>query len=210
MYIVTQVKQKFAVFTATKNQAHVFMTDPKYSINGKVWTVAKEEDIADMSTKEQVGLFNQLQDVQLVKFRSKTDGAHRVFPLLKGKAGDFDSISLQKPKNSKGFILLDPQIDRGNVYPCRAGSKQASLVDALKNGATMAQLIKVCSSSNGGKNWTETSVKSGIYWDVNKLKGYGVRTELLKNGVHKYFLTYPEGMNEPLPHTPVRKPKVAS
>jgi hypothetical protein len=37
-------------------------------------------------------------------------------------------------------------------------------------------------------------VRSGIYWDVNKVKGYGIRTEFdAKDGTPRYFLVYPKG-----------------
>lgn len=96
----------------------------------------------------------------------------------------------------KGVISLDAQ---NKAYPCREGTKQAALIDALAKGATMEQLIKVC-SQGGKKVWSENSVKSGIYWDVNKVKGYGIRTEFDAKGVARYFLVYPKGSDAPVPH----------
>lgn len=86
------------------------------------------------------------------------------------------------------------------IYPCRAGSKQAILVDMLsrEQGATMAELLEAL--SGGATPWKEVSVKSGLNWDMNKVKGYGIRTT--KRGDDDcYHLVLPEGMDAPLPHT---------
>lgn len=86
------------------------------------------------------------------------------------------------------------------VYPCRAGSKQAILVDMLsrEQGATMAELLEAL--SGGATPWKEVSVKSGLNWDMNKVKGYGIRTT--KRGDDDcYHLVLPQGMDAPLPHT---------
>lgn len=87
------------------------------------------------------------------------------------------------------------------VYPCREGSKQATLVDMLsrEQGATMEELLAAL--SGGSKPWQEITVKSGLNWDMNKVKGYGIRTT--KRGeVDCYHLVLPAGMSAPLPHTP--------
>jgi hypothetical protein len=86
------------------------------------------------------------------------------------------------------------------AYPCRAGSKQAILVDMLSRpqGATMGELLEALS---GGKTpWKEVSVKSGMNWDMNKIKGYGIRTA--KRGEEDcYHLVLPAGLLAPIPHT---------
>jgi len=46
-----------------------------------------------------------------------------------------------------------------------------SLIGHLPRGATVAELVAAL------KPWSESSVKSALYWDVAKVKGYGVRTE---------------------------------
>lgn len=100
----------------------------------------------------------------------------------------------------KVVINLEPQ---NKAYACREGTKQALLIDALAKGATLTELLNTCDKSSGGKvSWTENSVKSGIYWDVNKVKGYGIRTEFDKDGTPRYFLVYPKGSNAPVPHRP--------
>ena len=71
---------------------------------------------------------------------------------------------------------------------------QAILIDHLAKGATLAELVAAL------KPWTESSVKSALYWDVAKVKGYGVRTEVSDDGTQRYHLVLPEGVEAPLPH----------
>jgi hypothetical protein len=85
------------------------------------------------------------------------------------------------------------------IYPCRQGSKQALLVDMLNRpqGATMAELLSAM--SGGSKPWKEVTVKSGLNWDMNKIKGYGIRTT--KRGTEDcYHLVLPAGVLSPAPH----------
>jgi len=95
-------------------------------------------------------------------------------------------------------INLAPQ---KTVYACRAGSKQARLVDLLSRpeGATMTELMEAM--SGGSKPWLEVTVKSGLNWDMNKVKGYGIRTTKRGND-DCYHLVLPQGMTAPLAHTP--------
>jgi hypothetical protein len=155
-----------------------------------------------------LALYNDLSGSDLKKFKDKVSGAERTFPLIREKAIRFEelipAVRGMRPR-TKGTISLDAQPTAKTIYPCRERTKQAALVDALKDGATMQELITVCSKVNGGKTWSENSVKSGIYWDINKIKGYGIRTEMNNKGVARYFLTFPPGMRAPLPHTPRRK-----
>ena len=95
------------------------------------------------------------------------------------------------------------------LYPARAGSKQAAIIDALVGGATIEDLQKVCVNKNGVP-WTPGSIRSAFYWDINK-KGYGVRTEMIGDDkVAKYFLVLPEGCDGPLPHKTPNAPAPAS
>lgn len=207
MFLVTEEKNGFAIFNATDKQTKSFMTDPKQAVRGKCWAINNVSDIAEeMTIKDQVGLFNQYNENKLVKFPTKAAGAQRVFPLLEEHAELFQPAVPKKNVKAKQVVgVINLPADEC-VYSCRQGSKQACLVDALHKGATMQQLVEACSSKYGGRDWSAPSVKSGMYWDINKLKGYGIRTELNEKGVHSYFLTFPDGMSAPLPHTPLRKP----
>jgi hypothetical protein len=118
-----------------------------------------------------------------------------------GKSTDDASKAAKKVHESnrqKGKIDLEAQ---SKTYPCREGTKQALLIDSLAKGATIQELLAACGKQSGGKvSWTETSVRSGIYWDVNKVKGYGIRTEFDTDGTPRYFLVYPKGQDAPVPH----------
>lgn len=134
-----------------------------------------------------------------------------------GKVAASNVVPL-KPRRSKGVNLAPKPADQ--IKTCRAGTRQAALIDALFDGATMWELEGVCPT------WSRSSIVSGIYYDVNKLKGYGVRTELVTprelydTGGHEahaegylgtddeherfiplYRLVLPEGWERPLPHT---------
>lgn len=91
---------------------------------------------------------------------------------------------------------------------CREGSKQAALLDMLKNpkGATMSELID--SLSGGKKPWTEVTVRSGFGWDL-KNKGYGVRSSFDEDGTERFHIVLPEKFPKIPAHTPLKtaKPK---
>lgn len=75
------------------------------------------------------------------------------------------------PRKPRGINLAP----KAEAKPCRAGTKQAILVDLLSRpcGATMNELIDALG------NWKPITVKSGLTWDMNAVKGYGIRTEFL-------------------------------
>lgn len=100
------------------------------------------------------------------------------------------------PRRGTGINLAPLKV----AYACREGSKQATLVDMLfrPEGATMDELLV---ATSGGKTpWKEVSVKSGLNWDMNKIKGYGIKTD--KRGDDDcYHLVLPAGLTAPIPHT---------
>lgn len=120
-------------------------------------------------------------------------------------------------------VNLDP---KKTLVPARYGSKQAILIDLLarKNGATLKELTDALAAA-GGKPWTAESVKTGLRWDVNFVKGYGIATEFTsdpevlraegrneeaailaaipkeaRNPLAVFVLVYPSGVTKPLPH----------
>lgn len=62
------------------------------------------------------------------------------------------------------------------ITPARSGSKQAAMIDAMENGATVDELI-------AATGWSKSAVVSAIGYDIRKLRGYPVE----KKG-DKYFL----------------------
>lgn len=129
------------------------------------------------------------------------------------------------PKKSrrKGQISVAPMAP---LIPCREGSKQQAIIDALATdnvwdqpieyypngedeppvagmssivgGATLEDLSKVCIKNDGVTPWEDNSIRSAMYYDL-KDKGYGTRTLVDENGVHYYTLVLPEGYDAPLP-----------
>lgn len=111
-----------------------------------------------------------------------------------------------KPKRTRGVNLAP----KGWLKPCREGSKQQTLLDLLNRefGVTMDQLRE--GLSGGAKPWSDATIKSGFNWDMNSVKGYGIRTEFTEEGEAVYFLVLPEGVNAPLPATPLKTKKKES
>lgn len=72
---------------------------------------------------------------------------------------------------------------------CRAGTKQATLVDLLSRagGASMAELREAL------RPWKDVTIKSGLSWDMNHQKGYGIRTTF-ENGYQRWLATDYAGM----------------
>jgi hypothetical protein len=77
------------------------------------------------------------------------------------------------------------------------------MLDRLE-AATLAELVAVL------KPWSESSVKSALYWDVAKDKGYGVRTETPADGTQRYHLVLPKGVEAPLAHVESAAVKMAA
>lgn len=234
------------------------------------YIIAQWSDLYDMTGFQLVTLYNGLQHAiarltpgsgpvsEVKRFATKGAAEDRIKPLV-GQLHELvrEQAKTAKPKSKpkkastgrRGTgVNLAP---KAVVYPCRAGTKQAILVNLLsrEQGATMTELLDAL--SGGKKPWLEVTVKSGLNWDMNKIKGYGIRTEavtmdaafkdcrfedlgtlgaamdalklpdqhpdsldirehrdaLIEAGwdtsetVDVYHLTYPEGMDAPLPHT---------
>jgi hypothetical protein len=111
-------------------------------------------------------------------------------------------IAAAEKRKSAGVNL--PAKPASQLRACRAGSKQAILIDHLANGATLAELVAAL------KPWTQSSVKSALYWDVAKVKGYGVRTETSDDGTQRYHLVLPKGVEAPLRHVEPASVKMAA
>ena len=117
------------------------------------------------------------------------------------KASNVVPIAAAKKRKSAGVNL--PAKDASQLRACRAGSKQAILIDHLAKGATLAELVAAL------EPWSASSVKSGLYWDVRQ-KGYGVRTETADDGTQRYHLVLPKGVEAPLAHVDPAPVKLAA
>ena len=95
------------------------------------------------------------------------------------------AVQPKAQRRSRG-IHLAPKAD---AKACRAGTKQALLVDLLHRpgGASMSELLRHLHP------WKAITVKSGLSWDMNSLKGYGIRTSF-ENGYQRWLACDYEGM----------------
>ena len=185
-----------------------FEAADQYSDEHDALLVTSADDLDDLSGSQIVAIYNATADrlnangadlLRVRRFSNKQSGIKRVIAnidLLSAVPAKREKSKPTRKVARKTGVNLSP---KSKVYPCRAGTKQSILVDMLarKQGATMAELIDAL--SGGKKPWQEVTVKSGLNWDMNKLKGYGIRTSD-RGGQETYHLTYPEGMTAPLPH----------
>lgn len=214
-YIITKdVKSgEVAVFNATQEQHKVFNTDPALpeTLCGFFVKSARDLEASALTSNDYLELFNATRDEPLVKFPSKAVGADRTFEILGKIAMPFEDLATSNPeptpaptpakrkttkraKNGGDPVITLASEKAGKVYACKEGSKQAILVDLLFGGVTLATLMKTL-------GWTRNSTISGIYHDVHRLKGYGIRTDT-SSGEHTYHLVLPEGTKVPVPHKP--------
>ena len=88
-------------------------------------------------------------------------------------------------RRSRGINLAP----KAAAKACRYGTKQAILVDLLfrSGGASMAELREALAP------WKDITIKSGLGWDMNHQKGYGIRTTH-ENGYQRWLATDYAGM----------------
>lgn len=88
------------------------------------------------------------------------------------------------PRKPRGINLAP----KAEAVACREGTKQALLVDLLSRpcGASMTELLRHLHP------WKPVTVKSGLSWDMNSLKGYGIRTTF-ENGHQRWLACDYEG-----------------
>lgn len=88
-------------------------------------------------------------------------------------------------KTPRGINLAPKEKARA----CKAGTKQALMVDLLsrEGGASMSELLRHLHP------WKIVTVRSGLSWDLNSIKGYGVRTTH-ENGHQRWLACDYEGM----------------
>ena len=173
------------------------------------------------STPQLVKLYNEVlakcknvEQQPVNRFSDKTAGLKRTWAMLQtyaeqnpatpekiAKVKAVASVKPEKirvaPTNTKVIrgtnLKPDPKFP---VVACRAGGKQATMVDLLKRpgGASMAELLE--GLSGGRKPWAESTVRSGFGWDM-KRKGYGVESRFSKDGGERFVLIVPEGVRVP-------------
>lgn len=188
--------------------------------------VGEPDDLGALSGPQMVALYNSTSAelntglTPVNRFATKEAGIKRIMANLLDLFEIRRQIEKAKPKavevKQPKQKASAPAVRRGSginlpamkkAYACREGSKQAILVDKLSRpqGATMRELLEAL--SGGVKPWKEVTVKSGLNWDMNKIKGYGIRTRKRENGEDCYHLVLPSGMERPVPHTPKKGEK---
>lgn len=106
-------------------------------------------------------------------------------PAVQPKAKAQPSAQKSQPAVKRGISIAP----KAEARACRAGTKQAILVDLLSRpgGASMAELRAALAP------WKDVTIKSGLSWDMGHQKGYGIRTTH-ENGYQRWLATDYEGM----------------
>jgi len=95
------------------------------------------------------------------------------------------AVQPKAQRRSKGITIAP----KDTAKACRYGTKQAILVDLLfrSGGASMSELREALAP------WKDITIKSGLGWDMNHQKGYGIRTTH-ENGYQRWLATDYAGM----------------
>jgi hypothetical protein len=95
------------------------------------------------------------------------------------------AVQPKAQRRSRGINLAP----KAEAKACRYGTKQAILVDLLfrSGGASMEELREALAP------WKDITIKSGLGWDMNHQKGYGIRTTH-ENGYQRWLATDYAGM----------------
>lgn len=214
------IKEETDLLALTGPQAVALYNETAKVISPSLAPVARFADKKAAAKRIWANVKDLFEKADVALAKALVEKAHRPAEVQKTKPavilGDHvDPALIPAPKEIKGKVVKPAKPARrstginlapkARVYACREGSKQAILVDLLSRvqGATMGELLK--GLSGGEKPWQEVTVKSGLNWDMNKVKGYGIRTTK-RMEFDCYHLVLPKGMSAPLPHTP-RKTK---
>lgn len=109
-----------------------------------------------------------------------------------GALDGFEVVVEKPARAKKGSVVNFAPHKDGLVEKVRPNTKQAAIVEALREGATLVDLRSVCVRRDGTGSWPDSTIISALYHDVKK-KGYGIRTEAGDDAeAHRYFLIEPE------------------
>lgn len=198
----------------TEHQAPVKRFSDKTAAAQRLWVAFQDykrradfEAAERAATGEPEVTKEQVADLEVQMKKAASDVANKARDRAKpANIKDVPAPAPKAPRRSGGVNLAPMK----KVYACRAGTKQAKLIDLLSRpqGATFKELHAAMTSPEFDhlKPWAEVTTRSALGWDVHHVKGYGIRTTKRENGEDCYRLTYPAGMNAPLPHQP-RKTK---
>jgi len=158
------------------------------------------EDLEGLTMKEGAALFAAtaapLGIAPVKRFPDRATAARRIWQNLAALSATTPAPEVApEPAAKPAPKAKAPRKPRGiNLAPkaeavaCREGTKQALLVDLLSRpcGASMTELLRHLHP------WKPVTVKSGLSWDMNSLKGYGIRTTF-ENGHQRWLACDYEG-----------------
>lgn len=99
-------------------------------------------------------------------------------------------MQASKRRVRTGRIHVHP--DGGRIVEPKTGTKQALVADALRKGATMDDLRKICVKASG-EPWKDDAIVQMFYNDL-KAKGFGVRTDDDMDRGLTYYLIEPHAV----------------
>lgn len=91
---------------------------------------------------------------------------------------------------------------QSNITPPRLGTKSAMQLSLLQRGTTITEMARVL-------GWKESSVFSGLNYDLNHTRGFGYKVEKREGQEDFYSLIVPEWYSGPL-YSPARVKKADS
>jgi len=154
------------------------------------------EDLSELTMKQGAALFAAtaapLGIAPVKRFPDRTTAARRIWQNLAALSATTPAPEVaakpapkaKAPRKPRGINLAP----KAEAVACREGTKQALLVDLLSRscGASMTELLRHLHP------WKPVTVKSGLSWDMNSLKGYGIRTTF-ENGHQRWLACDYEG-----------------
>lgn len=179
------------------NQLAAFQSDAptarKIVSSDKKGCSAFIEGIADLDNAHFVTKFEMQELTERllgIKFRSaprdRVTAAKDLTSALLNKGTQLPKAALQVIENQYPTRTYPP---RGQVTPCRKGTKLAQLIRLLEKGTTMSEMKTIL-------GWEEQSVHTGMNWDLNKRKGWGYKVSTIA-GVDIYLLIRPQDYKGP-------------
>lgn len=205
------------VYTATDAQIDSFNSSELLPASVMGWPIHSPDDLAETSLYD-TDLVKMCRQVN-PSFNpdgepTKRQLANIVFGSLARLAQPFDLTGADErfyPDPDERWISATGEVTRAVEKPrkrrngnanrrepsdelkqCKAGSKQAILVDVFKDWCD----VETAAEKVG---WKASSIKSGLDYDLCTTKGYGwERREV--NGKVEFRLLYPAGYDGPLPH----------
>jgi len=125
---------------------------------------------SDFSNKELTEAYNSLVARPVKRFRDKAQVSERLSSIVKSEIVP----KYRVPANLGTYLV--PKGDIKHIQTCSMKSKLGKVISALYRGTTYVEMEELLKKKDGG-SWTLEALRSLIYWDISKVKGYGIDTE---------------------------------